>query len=306
MDTHQGMGTSYVLQDHHLGGVTPLSNISPSSGMSFQLTPSNSLQGVWSPSPQDLWNMMANMQQSLMQMTDKFMEQQKDMYDQRREIDMLKEVNKDLMQKLNTQQGQLDALEKKSTTQEENVKGMLTTPPSWAQVLGKGNKNKESDTHDDAFSKDAGRGYVFSQTPPEEHLDAEERADRAKRKNNIVISGITEGEDENARSLKTKIQELLLEHFDMSDVPIEGAHRVGKKTEDGQRPKIIICTIMDTRKRQIILDNSSTYLKGTNVYINEDRTFMQQKAVREKVAARKAKIEKKKNKSEAENSTTNA
>ena len=97
-----------------------------------------------------------------------------------------------------------------------------------------------------------------------------------------------------------------MEHFDMSDVPIEGAHRVGTKTEDGKRPKTIICTIMDTRKRQIILDNSSTYLKGTNVYINEDRTFMQQKAVREKVAARKAKIEKKKNKEEMENNHNSA
>ena len=67
---------------------------------------------------------------------------------------------------------------------------------------------------------------------------------------------------------------------------------------------------MDTRKRQIILDNSSIDLRGTNVYINEDCTFMQQKAVREKVAARKAKIEKKKNKEknkeEMENDHNNA
>ena len=73
-----------------------------------------------------------------------------------------------------------------------------------------------------------------------------------------------------------------------------------------KRPKIIICTIMDTRKRQIILHNSSTYLRGTNVCINEDRTLMQQKAIREKVVARKAKIEKKKNKEEVENNHNNA
>ena len=304
MDT-QNAGPSYVLQDH-LGGMTPLSNISPQSGMSFQLTPSHSMQGVWSPGPQDMWNMMVSMQQSLMQMTDKFVAQQKDMYEQRREIDMLKEANKELMQKLNTQQGQLDALEKRSTTHEESVKGMLTTPPSWAQVLAKGSQYKESDTRDDIVFKDAEEGHVFSQTPLEEHLDVEEREDRAKRKNNIVISGIMEEEGENVRNLKNKIQELFIEHFDMSDVPIEGAHRVGKKSEDGKRPKIIICTIMDTRKRQIILDNSSIYLRGTNVYINEDRTFMQQKAVREKVAARKAKIEKKKNKEEVENNHNNA
>ena len=83
MDT-QNAGPSYVLQDH-LGGMTPLLNISPQSEMSFQLTPSHSMQGVWSPGPQDMWNMMVNMQQSLMQMTDKFVAQQKDMYEQRRE-----------------------------------------------------------------------------------------------------------------------------------------------------------------------------------------------------------------------------
>ena len=87
----------------------------------------------------------------------------------------------------------------------------------------------------------------------------------------------------------------------MLDVPIEGAHRAGRKMENEQKPRIIVGTIMDAHKRQIILDNSSTYLRGTNIYINEDRTLMQQKEVRERVAARKAQMEEKKNKSKAEN-----
>ena len=60
------------------------------------------------------------------------------------------------------------------------------------------------------------------------------------------------------------------------------------------RPKIIVCTVMDERKRRIILESSSTYLRGTDIYINEDHTAMQQAEVRKKVADRKARLEKKK------------
>ena len=59
-------------------------------------------------------------------------------------MDMLKVNNINLMQKLETQQGQLDALEKKITTQEEDAKRTLTKPPSWAQVLANANKHKET------------------------------------------------------------------------------------------------------------------------------------------------------------------
>ena len=51
---------------------------------------------------------------------------------------------------------------------------------------------------------------------------------------------------------------------------------------------------MDERKRRIILESSSTYLRGTDIYINEDLTAMQQAEVRKNVAARKAKLEEKK------------
>ena len=133
-----------------------------------------------------------------------------------------------------------------------------------------------------------------------------EKADRAKRQNNIVISGIKEEEGENARSLKLRIQELLETHLDMAEVPIEGAHRVGRQREGETRPKIIVCTVMDERKRRIILESSSTYLRGTDVYINEDRTTMQQAEVRKKVAERKARLEKKKkDKQERDNNSDN-
>ena len=92
----------------------------------------------------------------------------------------------------------------------------------------------------------------------------------------------------------------------MMEVPIEGAHRVSRQKVDETRPKIIVCTVMDERKRTIILDSSSTYLRGTDIFINEDRTAMQQVEVRKNVAARKARLEKKKGNQERDTDSGSA
>ena len=175
----QSLGTSYVLQEH-LAGVTPISAVSPQSGVSFQLSPATSVQGAWYPDMQDMWNMMVSMQQSLMQMTEKFIEQQKEMYEQKREMDTLKETNKHLMQKVNAQQGKLDELEKRSTTHEENVKGLLTTPPSWAQVTRR-TTNSKINIPGTTPHAEIEKEQDFSHTYAEDIIDADERADRTKR-----------------------------------------------------------------------------------------------------------------------------
>ena len=133
-----------------------------------------------------------------------------------------------------------------------------------------------------------------------ENLDVQEQMEREKKHHNVIINGVEKEENENTRSLKGKTQ-VFKEHFDMTDLQIEGAHRARKKKEDNKCPKIIVCTIMNVTKRQIILDNSSIYLKGTNMYINEDHTFMQQEKVRKRVVERKAKLEKKSSKPKEKN-----
>ena len=60
---------------------------------------------------------------------------------------------------------------------------------------------------------------------------------------------------------------------------VYGAHRVGKKKPDTNRA--IVCTLLDARKRAIILENARIYLKDSPYYISEDRTPNQQKARRE-------------------------
>ena len=184
--------------------------------------------------------------------------QQKDMYEQRKEMDMLKEENKRLTHQLTLQKEKIDALERhEMNTNEGHAKGSSFTSPTWTQVLQKGDMTR---TRHQSLEIEK----IPSKKTTEENLDAQEQLEREKKQFNVVISGVDEEENENARSLKGKIQGLFQDHFDMSEVPIEGAHRVGKKKDD-KRPKLIVCTIMDAQKRKIILDNNNIYLKWTNM-----------------------------------------
>ena len=99
-------------------------------GVNYQIMRTNPIQGGWAPGMQDIWNMMVSMQQNVTQMIENFMERQKEMYAQMREIDTLKEANTQLTQKLQEQQGQIDELTKRTRTQEEHVKEMRVTPSS--------------------------------------------------------------------------------------------------------------------------------------------------------------------------------
>ena len=66
------------------------------------------------------------------------------------------------------------------------------------------------------------------------------------------------------------------------------AHRVGKKQLEGKSSRAIVCTILDERKRAMILDSSKVYLKGTSFFVTEDRfTPQEQECRRQAYASRK-------------------
>lgn len=108
--------------------------------------------------------------------------------------------------------------------------------------------------------------------------------EQEKRKMNIVIRGVPETDTEQVLTLNTDITDIISNKFGMHDVVIYGAHRVGKKKPESHRA--IVCTLLDARKRAIILENARIYLKDSPLYISEDRTPSQQKARREAYEAR--------------------
>ena len=114
--------------------------------------------------------------------------------------------------------------------------------------------------------------------------DEDEYAEQEKRKMNIVIRGVTEKDNEQVILLNADITDIISTKFGMHDVTVYGAHRVGKKKPDTNRA--IVCTLLDARKRSIILENARIYLKDSPLYISEDRTPNQQKARREAYEAR--------------------
>ena len=119
-------------------------------------------------------------------------------------------------------------------------------------------------------------------------LDAKEQYEIERRKNNIVIRGMQENETENALSLGENITKFFEDHFAMRDVIVYAAHRVGKKQLEGKSSRAIVCTILDERKRAMILDSSKVYLKGTSFFVTEDRTPQEQERRRQAYASRKA------------------
>lgn len=123
---------------------------------------------------------------------------------------------------------------------------------------------------------------------PVDNVDAKEKYEVEKRKNNVVIRGMQEDESENALSLSENITKFFEDHFAMHDVVVYAAHRVGKKRLEGVSSRAIVCTILDERKRTIILDSSRVYLKGTNFFVTEDRTPKEQERRRQAYANRKA------------------
>ena len=100
-------------------------------------------------------------------------------------------------------------------------------------------------------------------------------------------------------TLNADVTAMIAEKFGMQDVVIYGAHRVGKKRPDSHRA--IVCTMLDARKHNIILENARIYLKDTALYISKDCTLAQQKARRE---AYEAQINKKTPQADVQNSST--
>ncbi len=110
-------------------------------------------------------------------------------------------------------------------------------------------------------------------------MDETEYHEREKRNMNIVIRGVPESNNEKVLTLNTDVTDIITEKFGMQDVVVYGAHRVGKQRAESSRA--IVCTLLDARKRAIILENARIYLKDSTIYISEDRTPMQQKEQRQ-------------------------
>ena len=91
---------------------------------------------------------------------------------------------------------------------------------------------------------------------------------------NIVVRGLPEPKIESILSRNVMVADFLSKKLGMQGVTVFGSHQIGKK--DNATNCAVVCTMLDARKRAIILENAHFYLKDTKYYISEDRTPTEQ------------------------------
>lgn len=142
----------------------------------------------------------------------------------------------------------------------------------------------------DAVLQKGKTALPMSQSPQvlvkEMHAIMREEQEKTRRASNIVIRGMPEKEEETMEELTSDVQSMLQAKYLMPSILLVGAHRVGRKREDGgARP--IICTVPEPRTKAAILGSSRIFLKGSPIYVGEDLTPMQQAERRKKYEERK-------------------
>lgn len=90
------------------------------------------------------------------------------------------------------------------------------------------------------------------------------------RRNNILIDGVPDNKQENWSQCEQKVREILKDKLklDPLKIEIEHAHRNGKFQEDG-RPRPIVTKLLRYKDKEVIMQRAK-YLKGSNIFINED------------------------------------
>lgn len=183
----------------------------------------------------------------------------------------LQELQEAFNKQTNTTENTLASHNEKLTRfSERPMPNVMGNAATWANVVKNGQNSASSST-----SK---KEEMYA------HEDEKEYYEMEKRKMNIVIRGVAEKDEEQVAALNTEINDIIANAFGMQDIVVYGAHRVGKTKPDVNRA--VVCTILDARKRNLILENARIFLKGSQYYISEDRTPNQQKARREAYDAR--------------------
>ena len=239
-------------------------------------------------SMQDIWGFLTSLQNTIMKQSEEIktlalqnqdLEHKLHIQDMRliRQDEQIQELQEAFTKQTLTTQDALTTHDEKIAHICERPQKVSGTAVSWANMVRSGQPNQIA-THmgDEMYAK-------------EEDKENKEYNEQEKRKMNIVIRGIPESDTEKVLTLNTDITDLISTKFGMQDVVVYGAHRVGKKKPDTNRA--IVCTLLDARKRTIILDNARIYLQGSTLYISEDRTPSQQQARREAYEARTKKKE---------------
>ncbi|KAK7922388.1 hypothetical protein WMY93_009290 [Mugilogobius chulae] len=91
------------------------------------------------------------------------------------------------------------------------------------------------------------------------------------RRKNLVFEGIPESGHEKWSDSEDKIRKILSEKLklDHKHIELERAHRSGKPPARDDKPRPIVVRFLRFKDRNTVLEKAK-YLKGSNIFINED------------------------------------
>ncbi|MCO5615115.1 hypothetical protein L7F22_069404 [Adiantum nelumboides] len=209
---------------------------------------------------QDIWGLLLAIQEQVRQQNEVISHQNDDIKAQTLRNQELDHTIKLHALKLQQQEDTMKTLQSQVLKQGNHITQVTNnvidapegSPPSWAQTMKQektmGHMTGEMYTHESMYADE----------------DPIEYKEQEKRSQNIVIRGMQEPKREIVISLNVDVTNLLAEKLGMQDAGVYGAHRAGKKRTDAHRA--VVCTMLDARKRTIILENARFYLKGTEYY----------------------------------------
>ena len=103
------------------------------------------------------------------------------------------------------------------------------------------------------------------------------------RRKNIRVEGIQENPKENWQQTQEKVQKMINEKLQLTDIKVEYAHRISSHQEPNtNNPRTIIARLQHDIDRNLAL-RSSWRLKGTQTYINEDLSELTMQKRKEKI-----------------------
>ena len=149
----------------------------------------------------------------------------------------------------------------------ERLTNQIEEQKSWAEIV----KNKKPEEKDMNIAKEV------------QNILSEEK-DRLRRANNMTLRGIPEPEKESPAQLRQTMQTTLREKFDQPGLEILMARRVRKANERG-KSRLAIFSVEPGRKRSL-LTTKLQCLKGSTLFLDDDRTPTQQEEHRKMLEAR--------------------
>lgn len=103
-------------------------------------------------------------------------------------------------------------------------------------------------------------------------IGKQEYLEGQSRRNNSVTDGIPESPGESWADSEVKVKGILKQKLQLQhEIEVECAHRTGKPTADGDRPRSIVVKLLSFKDKAAVLQKAKN-LKGTIIFINEDYT----------------------------------